>query len=85
MGRLAEILSSGKAPGYAGIAKDEGCPQVAVPRAIREMESGTSRKTVFGPSFCSKHSKGMSVREIERATQTTPGKLKKVWFKKQNL
>lgn len=85
MGRLAEILSSGRAPGYAGIARDPGAPQQAIPRALREMESGTSRKTVFGSAFCSKHSKGMSVREIERATQTTPGKLKKVWFKKQNL
>jgi len=36
--RLREILSSGIAPGFAGIARDPGCPQVAIPRALRQME-----------------------------------------------
>jgi hypothetical protein len=44
MSRLAEILKSGRAPGFNTKALDPGCPKVAVPRALRKLEEqiGTS-------------------------------------------
>lgn len=38
MNKLAEIIESGRPPGYAGIARDPRCADVAVPRALKQME-----------------------------------------------
>ena len=49
MGHLAEIISRGIAPGFNTGAKDPGCPQVAVPRALRQLEDqlGSRSKEMF--------------------------------------
>lgn len=38
MGRLNEILESGRAPGFSGAAIDPTCADAAVPRALKEIE-----------------------------------------------
>ena len=46
MGRLAEILKSGVAPGYAGLSRDPQCADVAIPRALKEMERTQGAKEI---------------------------------------
>lgn len=38
MNRLAEILESGRAPGFAGLSQDPTSADMAVPRALRHLE-----------------------------------------------
>ena len=80
MGKLVEILESGGAPGYAGTTRDSGCPQVAIPRALREMEQGYRRRSVFGYGGGSRHEGGMDSRQIQQATQYSVKQLKSVWI-----
>jgi hypothetical protein len=68
MSRIAEIISSGRAPGFINRSLDPGCPQVAVPRALHAME-------------CEIGSRSKEV--IEQGTQCSTRKLKRVWFEKQ--
>jgi len=65
MGRLVEIIASGRAPGFAGIARDPGCPQVAIPKALRQMED----------SFGSR-----SKEMIQRGAQFSTKKLREIWI-----
>ena len=38
MGRIAEIIASGKPPGFKGAKPDPTSPDVAIPRALKELE-----------------------------------------------
>lgn len=38
MNGLEEILSSGRPPGFAGHAQDPQCADLAIPRALKQME-----------------------------------------------
>lgn len=38
MSKIEEMLRDGKPPGYAGVAKDPTCADMAVPRALKEIE-----------------------------------------------
>lgn len=60
MSKLAEILSSGIAPGFAQGAKDPQCAEVAVPRAFRELEQTTPASEIERQS-------GFKAAKIKRA------------------
>lgn len=38
MSRLQEMLLLGRAPGVAGLARDPQCADMAIPRALKEIE-----------------------------------------------
>jgi len=65
MGRIAEILASCVAPGFSGFSADPGCPQVAVPRALRRLEDE------FG---------SRSREMIGRGSQFSTKKLREIWI-----
>ncbi len=39
MSKIAEILESGRAPGFSGAHKDPQSADVAIPRALKQMEN----------------------------------------------
>lgn len=65
MGKLAEIIESGQPPGYAGIARDPGSPQVAIPRALRRLEDEAGSQS---KEFLTRHA------------QYSPKKLREIWI-----
>jgi len=65
MNRLNEIISSGRAPGLMGFSKDPGCPQVAIPRALRRLEDDWGAK---------------STEMIKKGAQYSVSQLKEVWI-----
>lgn len=46
MGKLAEIIQSGQAPGYPQGLKSPQCADVAVPRAFKELEQTKSASAI---------------------------------------
>lgn len=58
-GKLAEILESGRAPGFAGIAVDERSPEKSVPRALKQIEATRSGNSIAKEM-------GFSVNHIKR-------------------
>lgn len=59
MGRLAEIIKTGCAPGFRTGAIDPTLPEVAVPRAFRQLEQKDSASKIARDC-------GFSVKQIKR-------------------
>jgi hypothetical protein len=59
MGRLAEILKTGRAPGVRTGALDPTLPEVAVPRAFRQLEQKEGASKIARDS-------GFSVKRIKK-------------------
>ena len=60
MGKLAEIIVSGIAPGFKTGVKDPTCAEVAVPRAFKELEQKHSASRISKDA-------GFSVSQIKKA------------------
>lgn len=46
MGRIAEILESGRAPGFKGVHKDPTSPDVSIPKALKQLEQTQSAGSI---------------------------------------
>lgn len=44
--RIGEILESGKAPGFRGVHKDPTSPDVAIPKALKNLEQTQSARDI---------------------------------------
>ena len=58
MGRIAEIIASGKAPGFKG-SKDPTSPDVAIPRALKQLEQTQSAGSIARQA-------GFSVKQLKK-------------------
>lgn len=67
MGKLADILISGRAPGVRLNAVDPGSVFAKVPKALKEIENGTRGQ------------RPMSARDIAKHMGSNVGALKEVW------
>lgn len=71
MGKIAEIIESGKPPGFDLKTKDERDPDRAVPRAFKQLSSGDVRKFVKETGF--------SVDHVKRVWEMALAALVLVW------
>lgn len=46
MSRIQEIIESGKAPGFRGVHRDPGSPDVAIPKALKKLEQTQSAREI---------------------------------------
>jgi hypothetical protein len=46
MGRLEEMLKLQQPPGFRGIHKDPGTPDVAIPRALKKLEQTQNARDI---------------------------------------